>query len=389
MATSLKHSAKVAALLASTIVLCAVTAEVTVRLLYGQRFGPRPRFYEADDRLGWKPAPRLHHDFYGSDFSMKIRTDADGYRLGELGDVDYTKDLVILCGDSYSFGWGVSTEESFASHLDKSLNDASDGRVRVVNLGVGGYGILQSCDRLDDFFRRHAGAHVRLVLLQHSVNDATDNYHAIGYHLGLWKTENVDSKRSWFHLVNLCRYLLLTRVGADAPATDENAGDPYAQDLLWSYRRTGDVVWYPKRVTIGMRTLTFDTATLKSDFSPDSLLQRKELVPIQRDLMFESLNCIHAAAKSQGAVVVHTFIATTPEWYVHEVADLARQSAEFVQCPVTITTAMPALSEFAGPTNNAHSGRHFNPAFNEFWAARMAEYLIETQSATLGVSKTN
>jgi hypothetical protein len=387
MATRLKHAVKVAALLTSSIVLCAVTAEVTVRVLYGQRFGPRPRFYEADDHLGWKPAPRLHHDFYGSDFSMKIRTDADGYRLGELGDVDYTKDLVILCGDSYSFGWGVSTEESFASHLDKSLSDASDGRVRVVNLGVGGYGILQSCDRLDDFFRRHPGAHVRLVLLQHSVNDATDNYHAIGYHLGLWKTEDVDSKGSWFHLVNLGRYLLLTRASADAPVNDEGAGDPYAQDLLWSYRRTGDIVLYPKRVTIGMRTLTFDTATLKADFSPDSLLQRKKLVPIQRDLMFESLNCIHAAAKSQGAVVVHTFIATTPEWYVHEVADLARQSANFVQCPVTITPAMPPLSEFAGPTNNAHSGRHFNPAFNEFWAARMAEYLIETQSATLGVSK--
>ena len=101
-------------------------------------------------------------------------------------------------------------------------------------------------------------------MLQHSVNDATDNYHAIGYHLGLWKAENVESKRSVFHLVNLCRYLLLTRASADVP-TDEEAGNPYAQDLLWSYRRTGDVVWYPTRVTIGMRTLIFDTATLKSD----------------------------------------------------------------------------------------------------------------------------
>ena len=105
--------------------------------------------------------------------------------------------------------------------------------------------------------------------------------------------------------------------------------------------------------------------------------------------MFESLNCIHAAAKSQGAVVVHTFIATTPDWYVREVADLARQSAEFVQCPVAITRAMPQLNEFAGPTNNAHSGGHFNAAFNQFWAEKMAEYLIETQSAAVGVSKTN
>ena len=41
----------------------------------------------------------------------------------------------MLCGDSFTFGWGVSTNDTCASALDKLIDEHSDHRARVVNLG--------------------------------------------------------------------------------------------------------------------------------------------------------------------------------------------------------------------------------------------------------------
>lgn len=348
-------------------------AEVAVRLIYEDKFGSRPGFYISDDVLGWKPNANLDHTFHGPDFRIEIRTDVDGYRLGALGEIDYRRPLVVLCGDSYTFGWGVSTHDSYASFVDEMLNAYSKGELRTVNLGVGGYGILQSCDRLIDFFNRHAESRVGLIVLQHAVNDATDNYSAIGYHLRLWKAEDRIASRSRSHLLNACRYAMAATPGGRRAAADSTRL-AYEQDLLWAYRRTGTLL-YPTRVTIGDRKLTFDTSTLRSDFSPDSLIARRALSGIQRELMFESLNCFHAVAHLHNVTVVHSFISTTPDWYVQEVAGIARRSADFSGCRAVITRALPQPEEYSGPTNNAHSGGHFNPAFNRYWAATMVEFL--------------
>ena len=134
-----------------TLLLC----EVVVRAYYGEKFGKRPGFYVGDNKLGWKPAPNLNHTFFGSDFNIKIETNENGHRLGKLGKIDFNADLVILCGDSYTFGWGVSTNETFASYLDEMLFESSKGDVRVVNLAVGGYGTFQNIFRLIDFLRKY------------------------------------------------------------------------------------------------------------------------------------------------------------------------------------------------------------------------------------------
>jgi hypothetical protein len=377
MARAHKNAVKVATLIAATVLVCVATAEIVVRARYGDKFGPRPGFYTADDRLGWKPAPDLDHTFYGPDYQIAIRTDADGYRLGVLGEVDYSKDLVVLCGDSYAFGWGVSTDQSFASYLDETLSKQSSGHVRVVNLGVGGYGTFQECDRLADFFRKHGAVKPRLVLLQHSVNDVTDNYRNIGYHLGLWPTETISTERSRFHLVNLVHYLREARKDAE-PQVAAATKEPYGQDLLWAFRRKAAKAGIPSQVMFDTRTVEFDGATLRRDVTPDSLALRKTFTKVQHDLMFEALNCIHDVARARGVTVVHTFISTTPDWYMVQVTDLIRRSADFTRCRVVVTEAIPRPGQFDGPTDNPHSGKHFNGEFNNFWAAAVAKRLDET-----------
>lgn len=377
MARALKNAVKVAMLIAATVLVCVAAAEIVVRVRYGDKFGLRPGFYTADDRLGWKPAPDLDHVFYGPDYEIAIRTDADGYRLGALGEVDYAKDLVILCGDSYAFGWGVSTDQSFASFVDEMLTEQSNGRVRVVNLGVGGYGTFQECDRLADFFRKHGNAKGRLVLLQHSVNDVTDNYRNIGYHLGLWPTETITTERNRLHLVNLVHYLRDARKDAEPQATAAT-NEPYGQDLLWAFRRKTVKAGIPKQVMFDTRTVQFDNATLRRDVTPDSLALRKTFTKVQHDLMFEALNCIHDVAQARGLTVVHTFISTTPDWYLRQVTDIIRRSADFTHCQTVVTEAIPRPGEFDGPTDNPHSGKHFNGEFNRYWAEKIARFLNVT-----------
>ncbi len=358
-----------------TTLICFVAAEAVVRIRYGDKFGPRPGFYVAERRLGWKPAPNLDDVYYGPDYEIAIRTDADGYRLGVLGAVDYSKELVILCGDSYTFGWGVSTDQTFASNIDRLLHEQSKGRVRAVNLGVGGYGTFQSCVRLEDFFRIHEDAKPRLVVLQHSVNDATDNIRNIGYYFGYWKTETVADERSRVHLVNLIRYLRAARKNADAGPAPK-ASEPYLQDLLWGFRRTEEL-GYPDKLTFGARTLRFSPDMLRSEFSTESLAQRKKLSDAQRVLMLEALNCLHRVALAHDATVVHMFIATTPDWYIRDVTDIVRASADSTHCAVAITGAIPQPKEFAGSITNTHSGGHFNGDFNRFWAETLVDWLSE------------
>jgi len=363
-----------------SMLVAAALGEAAVRVICGGKFGPRPAFIVGDNHLGWKPAPNLDDTFYGPDYDIDIRTDADGYRLGARGDVDYTKDLVVLCGDSYAFGWGVSTDQTFASYLDQLLDQESSARARVVNLGVGGYGILQSCDCLEEFFKNHPSAHVRTVLVQHCVNDPADNSRSVGYHVGMWETQNRSKPRSRLHLVNLIAYASLMTGQNRRSQVDVQMNHPYLQDMLESYERKGRWVHYPEQAVIGNQQIKFDVANLKHDVKPEDLLARGQLSRMQSDLMFASLGCIHEACAARGVTVVHTFISTTPDWYVQEVTKLALDSAKLEQCRAVATGRVPRPEAYGGAITNDHSGGHFNGEYNRFWAKAVADVLRDVAS---------
>ena len=138
------------ALVLISISFCWLAGELFVRNLYEGKYAQRPFLFKSDSNLGWAPNEDLDHTFYGSDFQMSIKTDADGYRIGSLDDWRQAEDLIVVSGDSYTFGWGVSNEETLVDELDRLINE-NDGERRVVNLGVGGYGTSQSAIRLREF----------------------------------------------------------------------------------------------------------------------------------------------------------------------------------------------------------------------------------------------
>jgi|GEM_PF-6341645 len=373
----LLNAARVGALVVASLAVAIVASELAVRVIYGKKFGPRPGFYVGDKRLGWKPSADLNHTFYGPDYEIHIRTNADGYRLGALGEVDYSKDLVIVCGDSYAFGWGVSTDETFASYLDELMYEASDGQTRVVNLGVGGYGLFQSCDRFYRFSQAHPDVTVKAVIVQHTVNDAIDNCKALGYHFEMWETKDKRKSRSRFHLVNLVGYArqVLGQRGGAKSQKETDQIHPYVQDLLWAYQRQGRVIGYPEAVIVEGRRIGIDRNTLDDDWDTDALMQREKMSRVQRELTLEALHCIHKLCAMYGATAVHVFVTTTPEWYAREVSELAIESAKFRGIEAVVTGLVPKPGEFDGPIATGHSGGHFNAEFNRLWAERMAAVL--------------
>jgi hypothetical protein len=75
---------------------------------------------------------------------------------------------VVVLGDSYSFGMGVSDGEEFPSVLREHLK----GRADVINLGEPGWGLTQEIRR---YYELGAAYQPRIVILQFCANDPDDN----------------------------------------------------------------------------------------------------------------------------------------------------------------------------------------------------------------------
>jgi hypothetical protein len=72
--------------------------EIFIRIYFGPRYAPQSHIYLIDSTLGWKPRPNLDDTFWGPDFSMAIKTNRFGCRLGRLDDIPAEAKLVILAG---------------------------------------------------------------------------------------------------------------------------------------------------------------------------------------------------------------------------------------------------------------------------------------------------
>ncbi|MFQ5510315.1 MAG: hypothetical protein ACE5EO_00545 [Candidatus Krumholzibacteriia bacterium] len=366
-------------LVAVGLLLAPVSGEIALRIVYADKFGKRPLFYVADDTLGYKPNADLDHTFYGRDFRITMRTDAEGYRLGSLGEVGFDKRLVLLSGDSNVFGWGVSTDETCASFLDEYLSEISHGGTRVVNLGVGGYGTLQYYVRLARFLERHAEAQIPALFVVHAPNDATDNVEATAYHAGYRQTrDKAPRSRSSFHMVNFVGYLLRARTHADS--LRESPGkqgviDPYLQDMLFGFEHSHSRR-FPARIRVGRRSLDLTGVTAR-DWDVIMTYKRKQLTRIQRQLALLSVNLIHDALAGRNTTIFHVILPVAEDWYALEWSRILKRAAPSEGNRVVLLGRYPDVASYEGELRNAHSGGHFTPAFNRYWAERLAEVLRE------------
>lgn len=368
---------KVAALLLASLGFAFLIGELTVRGVYGDKFGRRPGFFQADTLLHWRPTPDLHHTYYGSDFKIRVDTDADGYRLGGLGMIDYSRPLVVLVGDSNVFGWGVDGDETFASYLDDLLDGS---RAQVVNLGVGGYGTFQNVLRVQEFLAKHPHAQIEAVVVVHSPNDAIDNARFAQQHPGRLHFVDKESPRNIFHIINMIDYARritqAKRDGETHALPDRN--HPFLQDLLFAFDVDTGLV-YPD-------SFIFEGDVLRprelghADTSPYAFADADSLTPKQEDMMKMGVAMLHRALLDSAAPVYHIALGNTPQWFGVAMGAVVGQAPRY-GVRVEYLGRLPAMGNYEGDPINAHSGRHFTPRFNRYWAESFAAALKRRDAA--------
>lgn len=125
---------------------------------------PMPIFREDAIRL-WAPTPNLREQPYRLPVGTTIVSTNDmGLREVEVPSEKRPGEFRILClGDSWTFGLGVSAEQTFAKRLQALLRQEFPRRpIGVVNAGVPGYNWYQAYHSTDALLSRY---HPDLVLL--------------------------------------------------------------------------------------------------------------------------------------------------------------------------------------------------------------------------------
>ena len=133
-----------------------LVVELGVRVaLPAPRFHPHPPQHtpgllRAHVERGYENAPGVVGRMRGYpphaevEFDVAVRTDVRGLRIPSAGRPDGEPDRRLLAvGDSFTFGWGVEAEETWAARATAGLASASGDRIQLWNAGVTAYGMGQ------------------------------------------------------------------------------------------------------------------------------------------------------------------------------------------------------------------------------------------------------
>lgn len=145
------------------------TAEIFLRVFAPQRFF-FPRWEQSQEYgLTIPKNATMVHSVPGK-WRFEYTTNRHGLRGQEIPISNvYTKNNVIVLGDSYSFGTGVNDGEQYAAVLGKNLGTDYD----VINLSSGGWGLTQAIRKFYEFGMVY---NPKTVVIQFCKNDTLDNY---------------------------------------------------------------------------------------------------------------------------------------------------------------------------------------------------------------------
>lgn len=111
---------------------------LTDRLLPAKPETAVPLAYRHPERQGlvFVPNASLHHQT--AEFNYTAVTNSFGLRQAEMQAQKNGKFRILCVGDSWTYGWGVSTDKAFPQQLEKILHAAGYRQVEVINAGQPG-----------------------------------------------------------------------------------------------------------------------------------------------------------------------------------------------------------------------------------------------------------
>lgn len=164
-----------ALLVTASLAISLLAAEGIIRMtslsgIYVAETGNQYKFYEFDDRLGWKNSPGRFGQYTRDEFSYQININSHGMRYREVSpkkSPNITR--VVVLGDSFTWGIGVADQERFTEMVEKK----TDGKYELLNFGVSGYGPIQYYLMIDEIIEDF---HPEIVLIAFCLsNDFADN----------------------------------------------------------------------------------------------------------------------------------------------------------------------------------------------------------------------
>jgi len=152
---------------------CFLAGEIVARVFYGHfadfnmemwRYAREMKSPLPYEKLPFHHVPYHQGHFYG----VTIKTNSLGFRDREY-DIEKPKNKkrIILLGDSFTLGWGVSFEKTFAKQLETMLN-RRQGAWEVINMGAGNY---NSTMEVELFELKGLQLDPDIVILVYFVND--------------------------------------------------------------------------------------------------------------------------------------------------------------------------------------------------------------------------
>jgi len=124
--------------------------------------------YVSDPLLVFRLPPHTQKTYQG----VMISTNALGFRDREIERKQDGELRVLLLGDSITFGYGVSDEETYGRKLESILTSELGRKVRTVNAGMGGFNTVQEAAFLEN---QAAAIDPDVVSLLYLPNDIDSN----------------------------------------------------------------------------------------------------------------------------------------------------------------------------------------------------------------------
>lgn len=152
-------------LVVASFTLTLIAVEIGFRLLLPQVFDVHPRgMYSVDEAVGYVLTPGFNGTLERAEFSHAVDTNPLGMRGVEPRSRQENTFRIVCLGDSFTWGFGVRTSETFAARLEIALADEYPVLdIQVLNAGVPGYG---TADQLHFLESRDAILDPDLVLVQ-------------------------------------------------------------------------------------------------------------------------------------------------------------------------------------------------------------------------------
>lgn len=215
-----------AVVVGSALFASGLLAEAILRVLNPSVADPswvRRSWYRPSDRLGQELVPGFEGLGPGR---VPVRINSHGLRDEEHAWEKAPGVLRVLgIGDSFTFGWGVSSEETFLKRLEPILSAATGRRIETINAGVPGWGLNQYYLYLRDTGLRYSPD---VVVLAYFVDDLSATIEELIPADPRYQVELTD-RDEWLRQSRL--YNLLTAVAGEVRFRNRHVRVGYLSDL--------------------------------------------------------------------------------------------------------------------------------------------------------------